>query len=355
MKKTVLIVVLVLVVVSGGLLLKKRKQAVADEPVAAPVLHTVRGVVPKIREVVELLPVLARLESRNLGNIASKLTAQVVEVAVHEAQEVKEGEVLVRLDSRDIKATLEAGQVRLQAAQSRLDYSRTLYERNQALFAAGGLSREKLQESGVAMAAARADVADVDATIRSTIAQLDYGLIRAPFKGRVGSIAIRPGELVSPGRVILTLNSVEQKLTFTFAPGTAIREGQVVRLHSTPIGFISTIYTEAKGGLWVAEINLDHDLATPSGTSLTVEVVMGRGTGCAVPVQALLHRSDGVSVMEYRDNHFLEKKVVVQVLGREYAQILPCGTAPVAVASESKLVVLPSYGQVNLITGASHE
>ena len=355
MKKIIMIILVVVLALSGAMLLKKRKHAVAEEPVAPPVQHTVRGVMSETREVVQLMPVLARLESKNLGKISSKLTAQVVAVAVLETQEVEKGELLIRLDDRDIQAGYAAQKARLTAARSRLDYTRALYKRNQALFAAGGLSREKLQESEVVVAVAVADVRELEENIRSTKAQLDYAQIRAPFAGTVGSIAIRAGELVSPGRVILTLNSLDQKLTFTFAPSATIRQGQEVFRDTIPIGIISKVYTEARGGLWIAEIGLTQPISQPSGTNLTVGVEIGRETGCAVPVQSLLHRQDHVSVMEYEADHFHEKKVEVTVLGRDYALIQPCSTVPVAVAAESKLVVLPTYGQVNLITGENHE
>lgn len=355
MKKTILIILLVVLAASGALLLKKRKQAVAQEPVAVPVSRTVRAVHAETREVVQLMPVLAKLESRNLGNISSKLTAQVMEIATWEAQRVEKGEVLVRLDDRELQAGLKAQKARLVAAKTRLDYTKTLYERNQALFSAGGLAREKLQESEVTQAVAVADVRELEQNISSTKTQLDYSLIRAPFAGVVGTISIRPGELVVPGRVILSLNSLDQKLSFTFAPGAKVLEGQTVLRDDMPIGTIATIYTEARLGLWVAEIRLVQPLPLPSGTSLTVQVVTGQGSGCALPVQALLHRLEGESVMEYGEAHFQEKRVAIEVLGRDYALISPCPNLPVAVAAESKLSLLPTYGEVHLILGLDHE
>ena len=357
MKKGILIILIIILIIAAAVLLKKRRQTIAQAPVATPMTFTVRTVKPETKTVSQISTFLARLESANSAAVSSKLSGRISELLVRESQKIKQGDLLVRIDDQEVLANIDALKAQLAASGKQRDYSKMLYERNLALFKAGGLSREKLDASEVALSAAVATVKDQEQKIRGLENQLDYLNIRAPFAGIVGTIFLRQGDLVIPGRAIFLLNSLPQKLTFSFMPGAngilsgeilsdKIFSGQDVLINGVKIGKIVTIYNDAKGGLSVAEVAPDRRLDLPSGSYLTIGVVIKTASGCAVPVQALLHREQGESVMVYQGDHFEEKSVIVMVQDKEFALIDPCVTQAVAVASEAKLSLLPSNGRV---------
>jgi len=356
MKKIILIVPLIILIVAGAVLLKKRKQTIAEAPVATPITHTVKTVLPETKTVTETSTFLARLESANSAQISSKLSGRISELLVRESQKVRQGDLLVRIDDQEIRASIAGLQAKLTSARKQRDYSETLYERNKTLFEAGGLAQEKLEASEVAYSAAVATVKELEQNIMGLKNQLDYSNIRAPFAGIVGTIFLRQGDLAQPGRPLLSLNSLPQKLTFSFIPGPAdILSGQDVLLGGIKTGKIATLYNDAKGGLSVAEVALDKRLDRPSGSYLTIEVVTKVASGCAVPVQALLHRQQGESIMLYQVDHFEEKSVTVKAQDKEFALVDPCVTSPVAVASEAKLSLLPTYGSIRISPGEKNE
>ncbi len=79
------------------------------------------------------------------------------------------------------------------------------------------------------------------------------------------------------------------------------------------------------------------------------------GTGCAVPVEALLHRPQGTGIMVYDQGRFHEQAVTVSARDGDLALIEPCVSLPVAVASEAKLSLLPTAGTIQIIAGDNHE
>ena len=357
MKKSILIILIIILIIAAAVLLKKRRQTIAEAPVATPMACTVRIVKPETKTVSHISTFLARLASANSAAISSKLSGRICELRVRESQKVRQGDLLVRIDDQEVLANIDALQAQLAASGKQRDYSKLLNERNVALFEAGGLSREKLDASEVALSVAVAMVKDLAQKIRGIENQLDYLNIRAPFAGIVGTIFLHPGDLAVPGRAIFLLNSLPQKLTFSFMPGAneifsnetlsnEIFSGQDVLSNGVKIGKVITIYNDAKGGLSVAEVAPDRRLDLPSGSYLTIGVVIKTASGCAVPVQALLHRAQGESVMVYQGDHFEEKSVTVMVQDKAFALVDPYVTQDVAVASEAKLSLLPTCGNV---------
>lgn len=356
MKKLLIIAPLIILLVAGGVLLKKRRQEVAETPVAAPLLHTVRTVQAQTRSITQTGSFLAELQAAKSAAISSKLSGRITQLLIHENQAVQAGQLLVQIDEQETVASLKALQARLQAASQQLQYSRAQYQRNQALFQAGGLAEEQLEASAVARISALATVQELRQNISSLNSQLGYLRIKAPFDGIVGTILLRQGDLASPGRTILNFNSLPQKLIFSFiAEHSTIRPGQLVLQQGRQIGIVSRLYAEAVNGLSVAEVIPEQRIDLPSGSYLTLEVVTATASGCALPLQSLLHRTTGISVMQYQQDHFIETPVTVQIRNAEFALVTPCPSEPVALAAEAKLSLLPGYGAFKILAGAQDE
>jgi RND family efflux transporter MFP subunit len=356
MKKIVVILVIVAVAAAGLLLLKKRKQAMIDSPLPAPAACTVRTIQAETKTVSQVRAYLAKVESVNRAVVASKINGQVVKLFVRENQSVKKGDLLVSIDDREIKAGIAALQAKYEAALKQSAYAETIYTRNKGLYDAGGLALEKFESSEVAFSTARGVVLELEQNIIILKSQLDYCHIKAASAGVVGTVFLHPGDFASLGKPVLSLNSRARKLTFRFVQdGVSLHPGMEVLLQGVRLGTIAALYDDAEMGLWVAEVSPDRQIDYPSGSYLTIEVVIKSGSGCAVPVTALLHREQGVSVMTYQNNRFSEQSVDILVPGRNFVLIESCPDSPVAVASEAKLTMLPACGAVQTAMGGKDE
>ena len=356
MKKIIPIVLLIIMIILGVRLLKKRRQAINETPSAKPPVLTIRTVTPEVRTVAQTSKFLARLEAAHRAAISSRLSNRISTIAVRENQEVEAGTMLIRIDDQEIQTNIKALQAQLTAANRQNKFNQAQYKRNQALFEVGGLSQEKLDASAVAVSTVTAAINELKQKIESAKIQLDYLNIKAPFTGIVGTIFLRQGDLATPGQPILTLNSLPQKLTFSFMPGSnEIEKGQEVYRQGHKIGIIATLYNDARNGLTAAEAALDQRLELPNDSYLSIEVVTRKATGCAVPLQALLHREAGVKVMLYNQNRFTETPVRIRARDQEFAVIEPTLKQPVAVAAEAKLSLLPTYAEVRIAAGERYE
>ena len=356
MKKIILILLIILVGFGGGMLLKNRRQQMVKAPKAVPLTYTVHTVMPRTKTIFQTTPFLARMESENPARISTKISARIKDLAVVENQPVLKGAWLVHLDDREIQAGIKGIQAKLVAAVKQQQYAATIYKRNMALYQAGGLSKEKLEASQVTLTSATAQVKELKQNMAGLKNQLTYCHIKAPFSGVVGTIFLRRGSLALPGQPILTFNALSQKLTFNFMPGPApVTPGQTILVAGRQAGTITTLYSDAKNGLTVAQVKLAHPLDQPFGSFLTIEVVTSQATGCSVPCQALVHRKKGIVVMAFVKDHFEAQPVTVQIQDQSDALISPCPNLPVAVASEAKLTLLPTYGSVRIIQEKRHE
>ncbi len=356
MKKIIVILVAIALVAGGVVLFKRAQQARSETPMPQPPAWRVWTVETKDREIRQTATFLAKLEAHSSANLASKLSGQISKLAVHESQTVKAGDLLALIDDSEIRASVDGLRATLASARGQRDYSHKQLERNRELFKKHTISRDRLEASEAAYNTAAAQVRELQQKIRGLENQLKYTRIESPFDGVVGSIFLREGDLAVPGKPILSINSIPQKLTFSFVPGAAdVQPGQAVLFNGEPLGELSTLYNDARAGLWVAEVALNRRLDQPIGSYLSIDVVTRSGQGCSVPVRALLNRDTHQSVMRYNGERFSEQAVEVLAQDSDYALISPCVDAPVAVAAESKLVLLPAAGSNVLIRGEGHE
>lgn len=109
-------------------------------------------------------------------------------------------QVLLRLDPEPFQVALAQAAAERQSARASLDLAEQQLKRTEQLIAQNFLSRQTLDERVAGRDQARAQFARAEAVERSRRIDLDHSVIRAPFKGRVLSEKVAPGETVQPGK-----------------------------------------------------------------------------------------------------------------------------------------------------------
>jgi membrane fusion protein (multidrug efflux system) len=123
-----------------------------------------------------------------------EIDGRIVKLLFKEGQPVKQGAVLVVLDSADQRARVAGAQADLKLAESR-------YKRNQELVAQNFISKQALDE-------ARANLDITRARLQQERAALDKTTIRAPFTGVAGLRQVSPGAYVNKGDDIVRLDAL---------------------------------------------------------------------------------------------------------------------------------------------------
>ena len=144
--------------------------------------------------------------------VASKATGRLEWLGVREGSRVKVGEVLARLESRDVAATVEQAAASIKVAQANLEQGQAEFSEAERNF---NRSRELLAKNFVSQAShdaavsryekARAGISGYQASI--AVAQANYHaaqvgveqtLIRAPFAGVVLTKNANVGDVITP-------------------------------------------------------------------------------------------------------------------------------------------------------------
>jgi len=359
-KKLIITVVIVLAVIILGVkgkgLLEKRKTEVANE--ALPMVETVS--VPVVSATQGTLRhtegYLAQIISDKNIKLSTKLAGYVEKVYVSESQVVKKGDVLVRIDAIEIHSNIDALKATLLAQDNDLNLAKSIYTRNKKLYGVGGLSKEKLDISKVAVQAKEAVISNTTQKIAQLEHQLSYLKIIAPFDGVVDAILMHEGDLAATGKPIVSMSNGKKKLVFSYAPtkATSIAKDQIVLLEGEKVGYVKAIYTTTKNGLITAEVALSSQIDLPVGSSVSIEVLTQETQGCVLPQDTLLHKKEGTFVMLYEKGSFTPLKVNVQMQEEGKVILSPCPSGSIAQASEVKLATLPAYDNVEIL-GASHE
>ncbi len=144
--------------------------------------------------------------------VASKATGRLVWLNVREGSQVKQGEVLARLDASDVQAAIAQAQAGIrqseagvaQANVERINAEAEL-KRTQGLQAQGFVSPQSVDAVTTRLNAARASVALAESAVAVTRAQLrvqqvnqEFTEIRAPFDGVILVKNANVGDIITP-------------------------------------------------------------------------------------------------------------------------------------------------------------
>lgn len=153
--------------------------------------------------------------------ITPQISGQLMEVCITEGQQVKKGDVLFRIDSRDAALELQSAEANLMAAQASESSAKLEYESTQNLYKKGIVSKYMLDNAENDYKQATASVMQYKATADRARVNLSYCTISAPVDGVIGSVPVFAGDQVSPG-TYLTLLSGNAKMYAEFSVSESI-------------------------------------------------------------------------------------------------------------------------------------
>jgi len=199
-------------------------------PLVAVAHPRVRDVEVAVRAPVDLRPFLtADIGSRTLGYLDA--------VLVDRGDRVKRGQVVALVRPSDLPDQLAAA--RAAAAQSRASarLARANQERAALLAPSGRISRQELQQSEAALAAAEAQQASARAQVAALATRLGETRITAPLDGVISGRRLDPGALVGPSSgntgPILTVDQIDALRCFVTVnerDAISVRIGQQSRI-----------------------------------------------------------------------------------------------------------------------------
>lgn len=168
----------------------------------------------------------AKMKGQNDVTVTPQVSGQLMKICVTEGQQVKKGQTLFIIDSRNAQLELEAAQANLQAALAQENSAKLEYESNKNLFEKKIVSSYMLNNSENSYKQAQASVAQARSAVNRAKVNLGYCTITASVPGIIGEIPVRTGDQVSP-MTQLTMLSGNTTMYAEFSVTESIVEAMV--------------------------------------------------------------------------------------------------------------------------------
>ena len=276
-------------------------------------------VVPvEYREVAHTYTAEGLVEATHQSTVSAQIGGRVKEVNFDVGDKVNQGQVILRIDEREAAQAQAASSAQVMQAQANVQNARATYERSRRLFDQKFISQAALDKAQVDYKVALAQAAASEAGAGQASIARGYTAVIAPFSGVVSVRLVEVGEMVMPGKPLMTgfdpsglrvvvsvpqdkvgdiganamVEVAQQGTDGATLPGRWIKASSVqvqpvadARTHSTQV----RVYLPAnEKGLY-------------PGMYVRVHFVVGKDKSLVIPASAVLHRSEVVAVYVVND------------------------------------------------------
>ncbi len=179
----------------------------------------------------------AKMKGQADVTITPQVSGQLMKIYVTEGQQVRKGQTLFTIDSRNAqhelesaRANLQAANANLQAAISQANSAKLEYESNKNLYDKKIVSNYMLESSlntykqaQATVSQARASVSQAKAAVNYARVNLGFCTITSPVSGVIGEIPVHAGDQVTP-MTELTIVSGNRQMEAEFSVPESIIE-----------------------------------------------------------------------------------------------------------------------------------
>lgn len=258
----------------------------------------------------ELVHGPARIRARVPVSISSRFAAEIIDLKVDVGERVRKGQVLVQLDSRDLKARMSASRAMLARAEADLALARSNEQRDREVYDRGYISRAAMEATSTLCKLKQAEVAAAREEVAYAGTQAARATLVAPMDGIVTARLAEPGDHAVPGAPILrmvdprTLQAVamiDESVAGRIAPGmpAIIRK----RTGGSSAGKVSRIQLESDAAAREFQVEVgfvEHPVHFAIDQEAEVTITTGWQNGLVVPVSALRQQDGQQGVLALR-------------------------------------------------------
>ena len=365
----------------------KQQEEVQKSQIEEEIIVPVRTALVEKGEVNSFLKVTGVVEANETVRVTSEIMGQAKEVKVKNGEEVKRGDILITLGDEQIKIQVAQAQATLDSVQASSDKIKSgarpqvikqaesallqakmnrdsveeNYLRMKKLFTEKAISEQQYEQAKnqyeiadvqyqsaqesyelVIEGAAEEDIKSVEAQVRQAKAALDmakYQLkntqITAPISGKVTSISVSSGEMISPSIPLLSIIDVSRifvKVGISEKDISKIKEGQKVSLEIDAFPEEKFRGEVVSKGVAVDQISkalevkieiLQPETDIPIGVFARGDILVKTNQNTLiVPSSALTRKKGGIYVYVIEEGVARQKEVVLGIIQDERVEIL---------------------------------
>lgn len=265
------------------------------------------------------LTAVGSLSAINGVDLSSEVAGSVSEIHFDSGQMVKQGEVVIVMNTIVEQAALKNNQAKLQLAQMNYNRDKTLFEKKVS-------SQSSLDQRF-------AELKEAEAGVESVQAQIKLKTITAPFDGRIGIRLVNLGEFISPGTAMVTLQSINPlyvnfNLPEQFLPNlhigqrvsTTVNIGKGKEVDGTITAINSKVDQATRNILIQATIPNEKNTLYPGMYALVKVWLAEEKNTITVPQTAISYSLSGDYVFLIKDDSKSKDKSLLHVY-RQYVKV----------------------------------
>lgn len=178
----------------------KKKQAAG--PPKMPPAHVTY--LPAARETVTLTRELpGRIDAIRVSEIRARIPGILLKREFEEGSQVKQGDVLFRIDPAPLQAAKNSTEAALARAEATLTQAESTSRRLTGLLKMNAVSKQEAEDAAAAVTVAEAGIKAANSSLVTANLNLGYATVTAPIDGTIGKAEVTEGALVGQGNATL--------------------------------------------------------------------------------------------------------------------------------------------------------
>lgn len=139
----------------------------------------------------------AMLEGQQTVEIRPRISGYIEQILVDEGAYVKKGQVLFRLNDKDLQAIVRSSEAQVKVAEADVNSAQINLEKTEPLVEKSIISTFELESARSTLKAKEAQLAQANANLENAKQNFQYSIITSPTDGMIGTFPYRIGSLVS--------------------------------------------------------------------------------------------------------------------------------------------------------------
>src|SRR5204862_2459609 len=145
------------------------------------------------------------VEARVQTDLGFRVGGKILERSVNVGQRIQKGQILMRIDSVDLKLSFAAQQANVEAARAKYTQTKADEARFAALVTSGAVSRQEYDQARAALDSAKAQLEAAEAQARVSSNSSEYAVLLADADGVIVRTLSEPGQVVAAGQTVIQL------------------------------------------------------------------------------------------------------------------------------------------------------
>ena len=244
------------------------------------------------------------IAAETTSRIGTKIMGRIEALPWQEGDLVEKGDILFRVENGELQARKSRTESNLDQAQAHLENTQINFERITTLFEKGSATEKEKDDITAAYKSAKAQVSALEAAVSEVDKMLAQSVIRAPYDGYITQKFMQRGDIASPGRPIVALESFENLEVHARIPesdvaGLSVSDPVTVVIKAADLqvpGNIKQINPSSQFSrsqyLAIIDFTLPDSLKKNVKTGMYAHIIANQngGGGVVVPAEALIHK-----------------------------------------------------------------